>query len=157
MATVRVAATDGLTLSELTQEVRDQMPQTLGKVEGTRASKGVLSGLEGSLVTIKGKDNNDVPVLIRAYAIEARGKFHQLIMKFVGDAETSMGSEADAARRGYRLIKGAGPVEPEVDEERLGETGELEEVDAWPEKGPGREGNTLVFQHHNVRWTMPES
>lgn len=28
-------------------------------------------------------------------------------------------------------------------------------ADAWPEEGPKREGQALVFPHHNLRWTLP--
>ena len=31
-----------------------------------------------------------------------------------------------------------------------------DEVEDWPENGPRREGRTLVFPTHNVRWTLPE-
>ncbi|MHC5010434.1 MAG: hypothetical protein ACYTG6_05700 [Planctomycetota bacterium] len=155
---VRVAAADDLPLQELTRETSDGLRQQLSEVTSSKTGTGMLSGIEGSLVLLTGKTGTH-DAMFRAYSIEKSGTFHQLIFFLVNGAESTMARELDALRRSYRLLRGAGPVEPEPVEEEAGggfDEGDIEESDDWPANGPRREGRTLVFPSHNLKWTLPE-
>jgi hypothetical protein len=103
--------------------------------------------------------------------IERGGAFHGLLIKAYNGVEDEIGNELEVLRRGYRLIKGAGPEEPPlqpVDDAKKGEAKDggkkeeegakmsLVEPDPWPETGPKREGDTVTFPTWNVSWTLPK-
>lgn len=155
---IRVVPTNDLPLSELTQEVKDGLSSSLVQVDGVKVTRGKLSGINGTLAIIKGKDNRDCHRMYRAYAIEADGRFHQLIFDLRDGAETKQAREIDALRRGYRLLKGAGPEEEAPDEDiHGGDEDDSDDADGGESGGaPTREGRTLVFPSHNLKWTLPE-
>lgn len=153
---IRVVPTNNLSLKELTQEVRDGLSSQMTP-EGSKVAEGRLSGLVGTEVIVKGKNREGAPVFVRAWAIESGGKFHQMIATMVDGAEVKLAGELDKLRRGYRLLTGAGPEEPDMEDAGVPEVGGGTAAgDDWPEKGPTREGRTIVFSHHNLRWTLPE-
>jgi hypothetical protein len=157
-AIVRVVPTNGLSLDELLEEVKGALQgNPFDKVTGTRKDKVRLSGLEGTLLVAQGTAGEKA-VHQRIWSIAAGGKFHQVFVTCWMGAEGKAAAELDALRRGYRLLQGAGPEEPEPatgpalsDEEPT-----LEEGAAWPAGGPRREGNRLVFPSHNLEWAIPE-
>ncbi len=156
IADIRVVPTNGLPLADLTQEVSSGISGQLPSVQGTRTDKGTLSGIEGTLVTIKGTAANDAPVLFKIYSIEAGGKFHQLLLQFRDGAEKTLGGETENLKRGYRLLEGAGPEEKPVDPHAFaGGAGDLGSGPQLPEGGPELDGNTYKFDAMNFHWTVP--
>ena len=159
VADVRVKPSDGLSIQEISNEVRDWHAQQMTTLQGSKVRNGSLSGIKGTEVLVKGEDETGTPKLISAFTIDAKGTFHQLIFKLYNGAETKMAAQIDAARRGYRLLKGAGPMEqpaemPSGDDE-VGETGT---PDNWPEKGPKIVDDKLHFPSHNFNWQLdPEN
>ena len=149
---IRVVPTNDLTLAEQTQEIKDGLGAGLQAVQGTKVTKGKLSGLECDLILIKGRDSRDSQVLIKAYNLEAGGMFHQMMFRLTDGAETKQATEVDALRRGYRLLKGAGPEEEEAED--LGDLG-LGGGDG-DDGGRTQEGRTLVFEGQNMKWTLPD-
>lgn len=156
MVNIRVVPTGGLSLSELSQEVKDGLSQSLAAVQGTKTTKGKLSGLECDLVLIKGLNNRDSHVLIKAYNLEAGGMFHQVMFSLVDGAETKQAKEVDALRRSYRLLKGAGPEEEAPDDLEGAELGGgSDDDDSGFDDEAGKDG-TLTFEGQNLKWTLPE-
>lgn len=148
---IRVVPTNGLPLSDLVGEVRDNLSAGLSAVQGTKVEPALLSGLDCSLVLIKGRDKEDHPLLIKAYTLEAGGLFHQMMFFLTNGAEDRQAKEIDALRRGYRLLKGAGPEEKEPENpDKVGDIGDGQGT------GPTQEGNTLTFPSHNVKWSIPD-
>ncbi len=152
---VRVADTQGLSLAELTEEVRQGLRQGLQTVDKVSVGKGNVAGVEGSRVVITGKNESDMPTMFRAYSIEAKGKFHQLVFTLVADAPTKLAREVDELRRGYKLLSGGGEECP-AEEDFLAGKPEASSGGAEGGEGPAQEGRTISFPTHNIKWTLPE-
>lgn len=148
---IRVVPTNDLPLGDMTLELKAGLSASLTAVQGSKVTKGKLSGLECDLVLIKGLDKQDSPVLLKIYNLQIGGVFHQMIFRLTDGADAKQAKEVDALRRGYRLLKGAGPEE-EAPETPPG----AEDVEESDESAPSREGRTITFPTHNVKWTLPE-
>jgi hypothetical protein len=158
-AFARVVPADGLPLAELTHEVLDGTSMQLSVTAKRGSGKGKLSGLDGTLVVVEGTVATGAKIWFRAWSIERKGVFHQLLLTAYNDAQTAAGAEVDALRRAYRLLEGAGPREgPSAGGEEAGSAlgGDFAEGSGLPPKGPKLEGRTLVFPSQNLRWTPPE-
>ncbi len=157
VADVRVKATEGLSIQEMSDEVRNWHSQQMTTLQGSKTREGSLSGIKGTEVLVKGEDETGAGKLVRAYTIEAGGQFHQVIFKLYNGADATMAAQVDEARRGYRLLKGAGPMEQEAKisdgDDDGGTTGT---PDNWPEKGPKIDDGTLLFPSHNMNWKLPK-
>ena len=112
---IRVVPTNGLPMDDLVQEVKDGLGASLQAVQGTKVMKGKLSGLACELVLLKGIDNRDSHVLIRAYNLEAGDTFHQMMFthRRRGRDEAGQGDRRAAPR--LPAAQGRGPVEEEAE------------------------------------------
>ena len=164
-----VALSTDLTIEEFAPELAQVLRQQLGEATEARTDKAKLSGLEGIVVRAKGNANGRA-LYGQAWAIRAEGRLTVLIVISVDGAESKKAGSIDAARRGVRLIKGAGDEEepsseapPSFDGDEMSSAGgadasgddEITEAD-WPEKGPKREGNVITFEPYNLSVTLPE-
>lgn len=164
-----VALASDLTIEEFAPELAQVLRQQLGEATQARTDKAKLSGVDGIVVRAKGNSNGQ-DVYGQAWAIKAEGRLTVWIVRSVDGAERKKAGSIDAARRGVRLLKGAGAEEepnsdapPSFDGDEMSAAGGAdasgndEITDAnWPEKGPKREGNVITFEPYNLRVTLPE-
>jgi hypothetical protein len=155
-----VAPAKGLPLADRMQELREQARREIAAPEFDRITPSKLSGLDGSVLIFRGKGLEGGAADYRYFAIRADDTFHILLVRAYNGAEAKAGDDLDALRRGYRLIKGAGPVEAAppagsgglpVDE---GGDGAAADAGAGPKQKDG--GRTFVFDKRNFEWTLPE-
>jgi len=155
-AWARVTPAEGLAAKDLAEEIRDGTTKGLSKQAQAQVMDGRLSGLAGSAVLVSGEQGG-VPYTMRAWVILQGGTLHALIVDVFHGADKDLGSEIDALRRGYRLLAGAGPEEAPAAGQTPVEGGGADlQGEAFPPLGPKREGRTVVFPSHNLRWTLPE-
>ena len=156
---IRVQPTLESTVAELTENTRGGLRGSLPAVQDVAVKEGSVSGIRGTLVIVKGKDNRDLAVVFRVFTIQSGNRFYQLLFRFGEGAEKTQARAADALRRGFRLKEGAGPKE-EPEKEFLEGAGEESAPEEEPEDGDvepiERDGNTLTFPHHNLKWTIPD-
>jgi hypothetical protein len=155
-AWARVVPAQGLKAADLAEEMRTALAQDLTKQGRAQVGQGRLSGLAGATVAIAG-ERGGAAYLFLGFIVNHQETLHSLQIDIYHGAEKDLGTEIDALRRGYRLIKGAGPEEAPMDVSRVkDDDGAQVQGEDFPAGGPKREGRAAVFPSHNVRWTLPE-
>jgi hypothetical protein len=174
-AFVYVGPTNGLTMGEFVAEMTAVAKADFDKVAESKSQPVKLSGLDGRRILVKGTAKGGGVGYYPWYVVEKSGTFHGLLVKAYNGAEEDLAAEMDALRRGYRLIKGAGPEEPapaappaapraakegEPKKEEEAKKGQITlnfvSPESWPATGPKREGSTVTFPTWNFSWTLPE-
>ncbi len=170
-ALVIVNDSGGLKPDERLNEVKEATRPSIETVTHTKVVDSTLSGRPAKLLLMQGHARGGKVIIhFRGYLIERKGKFYHLNITCYHNSHRTATESIDRMRRGFRLIKGAGKGEdapetfdelPKVDAGAKGAGGESndgadgDEIE-WPEKGPTREGNTVIFPKHNLRWTLPK-
>ena len=155
-AWARVVPAEGLKAADLADEVKTAMAEGLTKQGRSQVGQGRLSGLAGSTVAVSG-EKGGVAYLFLGFVIGHEGSLHSLLIDVYNGVEKDLGGEIDALKRGYRLIKGAGPEEaPMGAAPVMGDDAAPMQGEEFPAGGPKREGRAAVFPSHNVRWSLPE-
>ncbi len=164
--------TDGLSLSDRVQELRNAGGEGLGDAVRTKVLDTTLSGVKGKVVVQKIKADG-AEGHFRKYAIIADGKFFQMLVRCWHGAHESAKDEINGIRKGFRLLKGAGGADKdesltEVDNKKRvanPEDGSSDDEDDssddeddgnWPPDGPTKKGKTVCLPSHNMEWTIPE-
>jgi hypothetical protein len=153
-----VSPTKGLSLEERLLELKQAAVQEFDQVNEDRVLPSRLSGLNGGVALVRGKLKAGAMGLYASFGIIADGTFHHLIVHAFNGAEKKLGPEIEALRRGYRLLKGAGPEEPAGGPglPHGGDEGTQDAKSDWPKDGPVREGAGVSLPHWNLRWNVPE-
>ena len=136
-----------------------------GGVEGVKILDTTLSGVDAKVVVAEGKHGSGAPGHVRLYVMGHRGKIYHLEIRTYNGAHMERRDEINALRTGFRLIKGAkGKDEYEKFDEFPPEDDEDGDDDSsspgngsssnWPEKGPKREGDKLIFTGMNLEWSI---
>jgi hypothetical protein len=152
----------GLALSDRMEEMTGALQSYAGGgVSGVKQVGAVLAGLDGRCVVIAGRSATDVEIQVRGYGIEAGGRMYHLILIIQNDVQKERQDELNALREGFQLIKGGGTKEAvETFDEVGGGSRSADDGagdgEAWPEKGPVRDGDKLTFTNYNLEWTLPK-
>ena len=143
-------------------ELKQAMSQFLaGELNHCEIFDSTLSGVRGKVVVGEGTTGGGAPGHVRLYVIGHRGRLYHLEVKAFHGAHVTRRDEINAARKGFRLLKG-GPKAEDKDEQfnEFGSADAEEEEEGnaglgdWPAKGPKRlEDGTVEFTGLNLRWS----
>ncbi len=162
LSCARFEAQEGVTLDKLLKDLTDWGRSRLRNAETSKSTAATLSGLAGKVAFVQGEVADRASAHFRYYAVRHEHQFYVLVMQTWDGTHRTQQRALDAARRGLRLIEGAGPSEkPLAGFGELGPDPEIESHPAggpvWSETSPRREGDTIVFPSHDLRWTVRET
>lgn len=175
-AIIYTKPTDGLSLGERVQEMKDRGGDGLGEAVRSKVLDTTLSGVKGKVVVQRIKADGGARGQFRKYAIISDGKFYQMLIRSWHGAHESAKDEVNGIRKGFRLLKGAGgpdkdetlteiggsqknQARPEDDdddsEDDEDSSGDDDDDDGWGPPGPTKTGNKVCLPSHNLEWTIP--
>ena len=153
-------ATD-LDVAGRVQDIQNAGGMGAGDVKATKVLDSTLSGVKGKVVIESIEGQGGAKLHLRHYVIKSGGKLYMLVVRAWHGSHVAGAGAINAARKGFRLLQGAGGEDADEPMTEVGDGGETQAkgpgaVGGWPKTGPKLEGNTAVLERHNVKWTLPD-